>query len=150
MSLEVKIVDGMKEAMKAKDKVKLDAYRAIKTAIMEFKTSGVGRDITAEDEMKILKTQAKRRRDAIDMYEKAGRTELLEKEKQELEVIESFLPKQLSEEEIIPVVKDIVTKTGAAGPSDMGKVMGMSMKELKDKADGSLVQKVVKNILGNM
>ena len=100
-----------------------------------------------EVEQKILLQAAKRRRDAIEMYEKGGRQELADKEKAELEIIQEFLPKQLNEDEIKEIIRKIVTDTGAEGMKDMGKVMGASMKELKGKADGKIVQNIVKEIL---
>jgi uncharacterized protein YqeY len=101
-----------------------------------------------EDELKILKNQAKKRKDAIDMYEKAGRTELMDKEKQELALIETFLPQQMSEEEAKAIIAKILADSGATDMKDLGKVMGTAMKELKGKADGTLVQKIVKELLG--
>lgn len=148
MSLESKINDEIKIAMKSGDKTRLDALRSIRAAIIEFNKSGADREANEADEMKIINIQAKKRKDAIDLYEKAGRTDLLEKEKNELAVIQEFLPQQLSNDEIIAVVKQIIEKTGASGPKDMGKVMGASMKELTGKADGSAVQGIVKELLG--
>lgn len=148
MSLETIISEEMKNAMKSGDKVRLDTVRSIRASILEFKTSGAGRDMNEEDEMKILKNQAKKRRDAIDMYEKAGRAELLEKEKLELVIIEEFLPQQMSEDEAKVIIAKLISDSGATDMKDMGKVMGAAMKELKGKADGGLVQKIVKELLG--
>ena len=148
MSLETVITEEMKNAMKSGDKVRLDTVRSIRASILEFKTSGSGREMNEEDEMKILKNQAKKRRDAIDMYEKAGRAELLEKEKLELAIIEEFLPQQMSEDEAKVIIAKLIADSGATDMKDLGKVMGAAMKELKGKADGGLVQKIVKELLG--
>ena len=149
MSLEQKINDGIKEAAKAKDKIRLETMRSIRAAIIEFLKSGADAEMTEEVEQKILLQAAKKRKDAIEMYEKAGRTESADQEKQELAIIQEFLPKQLSEGEIKEIIQKIVTDTGASGMQDMGKVMGASMKELKGKADGKIVQNIVKEILGS-
>ncbi len=148
MSLEQKINESLKEAMKAKDKVKLDALRSIRSTIIEFNKSGAGREMNEEDEIKALKSAAKRRKDAIEMYEKGGRQELADKEKAELEVIESFLPEQMSDEVIGKVVEEIIAEVGAESMSDMGKVMGPSMKRLGGQADGAKVKDIVKQKLG--
>lgn len=147
MNLEEKINGELKAAMKAGDKIRLNTLRSLRAAIIEFAKSGKG-EMQEADEQKILNMQAKRRRDAIDLYEKGGRQELADKEAAELEVIQEFLPKQLSEEEIIVVIKSIISQTGAESMKDMGKVMGMAMKELSGKADGNKVQQLVRNLLG--
>ncbi len=147
MNIEAIVNEKMKEAMKSGDKVRLDAMRSLRASILEFKKSGTDKELGEEEAMKILKSAAKKRKDAIDLYKKGGREELAEKEQQELDIINEFLPEQLSEEAIMEFVKSKVAETGAAGMSDMGKLMGVCMKELKDKADGSLVKQCVTNAL---
>lgn len=148
MSLELKITEDIKSAMKSGDKIRLETLRSIRAAIIEFAKSGIGRDMNADDEIKILNTLAKKRKDAITMYEQAGRTEAKEKEESELLVIQEFLPKQLSDDEITAIIKEIIEKVGASSEKDFGKVMGPSMKALNGKADGGKVQQIVKSLLG--
>ena len=148
MNLEEKINSELKDAMKTGKKDRLTALRSIRTQILEFNKSGVGREMNEDDEIKLLKSAAKKRRDAIEMYEKGGREDLLNKEKFELEVINEFLPEQLSDQEIVAVVNKAIMQTQASSMSDMGKVMGPVMKELKGKADGNKVKEIVKEKLG--
>lgn len=147
MSLEVKINDELKSAMKAKDSIRIDALRSLRSAIIEFNKSGAEREMNNDDEMKLLKSAAKKRKDAIDMYEKGNRTDLAEKEKAELKIIEEFLPEQMSEAEITKIIEKVIADTGAESMKDMGKVMGASMKALKGMADGNVVQNIVKSKL---
>lgn len=147
MNLEQIINEEIKNAMKNQEKDKLDALRSIKKAIIEFNTSGSGKELDENEAIKLLNQQAKMRKESIEMYENAGRTELSQKEKNELEVIMAFLPKQLSEDEIKEVIIKIKNQVGANSPSDMGKLMGPVMKELSGKADGKLIQSLVKEIL---
>ncbi len=147
MSLEQIINDALKEAMKNSDKIRTTTLRSIRAGIIEFNKSGVSREMTAEDELKILTSAAKKRKDAIEMYTNAGRLELANNEKAELEIIQEFLPKQMSKEEITEIIKSIIEKIGATDMKDVGKVMGNAMKELKGKADGNLVQTIVKDLL---
>lgn len=148
MSLEATINEELKAAAKAKDKIRLETIRSIRASIIEYAKSGAEKEMDEEIEQKILLSAAKKRKDAIEMYEKADRQELADKEKQELAIIQEFLPKQLSEDEIKEIVKKIVEDTGASSMKDMGRVMGASMKELKGKADGNQVQAIVKELLG--
>lgn len=147
MSLKDQISDDIKTAMKAKDKVRLGAVRSIKKVIIE-RESAVRVDgqegLTEAQEMEILVQQAKQRRDSIAQYQKAGRDDLAETEAAELAIIETYLPDQLSDDEIGAVIEAIIAKVGASSPKDMGKVMGPAMKELKGKADGKKVQELVK------
>ena len=148
MSLELKINEEMKSAMKSGSKLRLETLRSVRAAIIEFVKSGIDREMNSDDEIKILNTLAKKRKDAIAMYEQAGKTEMKEQEEFELTVIQEFLPKQLSDEEIIDIIKDIITNAGATSAKDFGKVMGPSMKALSGKADGNKVQQIVKTLLG--
>ncbi len=152
MSLKDVISDEIKAAMKAKDKVRLETVRSIKKVILEREVTARadGKDnLTPEEEMEILTQQAKQRRDSIEQYRKAGRDELAEQEAQELAVIETFLPAQLTDDELDAAIDEIVTQVGATSPKDMGKVMGVAMKQLKGKADGKKVQEAVKKKLSS-
>lgn len=148
MSLKDKINADLKEAMKSKDKIKLNTIRSIRALILDFEKSGAAKELTEEDEIKMLSSAAKKRREAIEQFENAGRQELAENEKIELKVIENYLPKQLSEEEIIEKVKKIALEVGASTKADFAKLMPASMKALKGKADGNVIRKMVEIVLG--
>lgn len=148
MALEAMINEELKNATKAGNKLRMETLRAIRAAIIEFNKSGIGREMNPDDELKILSNQAKRRRDSIEMFEKGGRTDLVENEKAELKIIEEFLPKQISEDEVKEICKKIIMDLGISEMKDFGKAMGIAMKELKGKADGTLVQSTIKSILG--
>lgn len=148
MSLEQKINEGMKEAMKSGQRERLDTLRSIRAAIIEFAKSGANREMNSDDELKILNTLAKRRKDSIDMYANASRIDLKEKEEFELKIIQEFMPPQLSDEDIKAIIQDVVAQTGATSQKDMGKVMGLAMKKLTGQADGTKVQIIVKEVLG--
>ena len=148
MSLEQQITQQMKEAMKAKDQGKLRAVRAIKSAILLAKTEkGAGSDLTDKQETKLLQKLAKQRKDSIAIYEKEGRDDLLAKEQEELQVIETFLPEMMGEDEIREKVQTIIEKMNASGMQDMGKVMGKASQQFAGKADMSLVSQIVKKQL---
>ncbi len=148
MSLKKTIDQGIKEAMLNKEKDRLRALRAIKSLILLAESEKGGQNELSEDtEMKLLTKAAKQRRDSIEIFEQQKRDDLAATEKAELEVIESFLPKQLSEEEIEAEVKKVIEKVGAQGPQDMGKVMGMATKELAGKADGKVISMLAKKLL---
>ncbi|MDY6940482.1 MAG: GatB/YqeY domain-containing protein [Cyanobacteriota bacterium] len=147
MGLKEQISDQIKAAMKAKDKLRLETVRSIKKVILEKESTirGEGREaLTEAEEMEVLMQQAKQRRDAIEQYTNAGREDLAEKERQELTIIEEYLPKQLSDAEIEAIVEEIMAESGASSPKDMGKVMGPTMARLKGQADGKKVQAIVK------
>ncbi len=147
MSLKTKITDDIKTAMKAKDKVRLVAIRSIKKVILEQEVEArvEGRDqLTEAEETQILVQQAKQRRDSIEQYENAGREDLVEQESQELAIIEEYLPKQLTDDEVADAIATIISEVGATSAKDMGKVMGPAMQRLKGKADGKKVQALVK------
>lgn len=131
MSLKEKSRSRFKRTMKSQDKVKLSTIRSIRALILEFEKSGIGKELSAEDEIKLLTSAAKKRKDSIEQFAKAGRTDLEEKEKQELEILQTYLPKQLSVEEITNKVKSIALEIGAATKADFGKLMSESMKNLK-------------------
>lgn len=151
MSLETTIMDRIKDAMKAKDEVALRTLRAIKAAILVEKTAeGASGEITEADEFKILQKMAKQRKESIDIFEKQGRADLASKEKEELAILETFLPAMMSEDEIAAAVKDIIAQIGATGPQDMGKVMGAASKQLAGKAEGKTISEQVKKILASL
>jgi len=134
--------------MLAKDKDSMRALRAIKSQILLAETEkGAGGDLTEEVELKLLTKAAKQRRDSIEIFEGQNRDDLAATEKSELEIIESFLPAQLSEDEIEEEVKQVIASVGAAGPQDMGKVMGAATKKLAGKADGKMISMLAKKLL---
>jgi uncharacterized protein YqeY len=147
MTFEQKINEDLKESMKSGDKLRLETLRSLRASIIEFSKSGTGKDMSEEDAQKILLNASKKRKDAIEMYKQAGRQDLLEKEESELAIIAAYLPEQLSESEVLDSLKSIIQQAGAEGPKDMGKVMGLAMKELRGKADGTLVQQCLKQLL---
>lgn len=148
MTLAETINQQMKAAMLASDKLRLETLRSIRALILEFEKSGIDRAMTPEDEIKILSSAAKKRRDAIDAYDNAGRTEAADKERAELAIIQEFLPAQMSEDDVRKELQAVIATIGASGPGDVGKVMGAAMKTLKGKADGGLIQRVAKDLLG--
>ena len=147
MTFEDKINQDLKAAMKAKDKVSVRGIRAIKQAILLAKTDGTGDEITQEKEIKILQKLVKQRRDSYDIYEKQGREDLAATEMEEIEVIEKYLPKQLSSEELNATLSKIIETVGASSMKDMGKVMGLASKQLAGKADGKAISTAVKALL---
>lgn len=148
MSLEQQIMAEMKDAMKAKNEGMLRSLRAIKAEIIKAKTEpGAGGVIDEATEQKFLQKMMKQRRDSLEIFEKQGRADLAIKEKEEMEVIEKFLPKQLTEADIKAAVAKIIADTGAASASDMGKVMGIASKQLAGVADGKTISNIVKELL---
>ena len=147
MSLEAKINSDLKEAMKAKDQVRLRGIRAIKSAILLLKTDGSHKEISEDDEIKLLQKLVKQRKDSLDIYEKQNREDLAAKEREEIAVIETYLPEQMSAEELESVIKGIIEQTGAESMRDMGKVMGIASKQLAGRADGKTISGVVKGLL---
>lgn len=146
MSLSNQIQDELKAAMKAKDQAALRALRGIKSALLLLKTEA-GKDPSEADEIAALVKMAKQRRDSISIFQEQNRADLAEKEQEELEVIERFLPKQLSAEEVESHVSEIISQVGATSMKDMGKVMGMATGKLKGQADGKVIADVVKRLL---
>src|ERR1700761_666615 len=148
MALEQQIMAEMKEAMKAKNEAVLRGLRAIKAEIIKAKTEpGAGGEINEETEQKFLQKMMKQRKDSLEIFEKQGREDLAVKEREEIALIEKFLPKQLDPAEIKEAVAKIITETGAASPADMGKVMGVASKQLAGKADGKAISAIVKELL---
>ena len=148
MSLEEKVMTDLKTAMLAKDEKSLRSLRAIKAAIINLKTSeGFSGEIKNDDEIKLLQKLVKQRKESLEIYEMQNRKDLADKEKEEIDVIEKFLPKQMSAHELKEVIASIVKATGATTQADMGKVMGIANKQLAGKADGKTIAAVVKEIL---
>lgn len=150
MSLEITINEHLKKAMLAKDGKSLRALRAIKAAILLAKTAeGAGESMTEDAEMKMLQKLVKQRKDSIEIFEKQNRADLAIKEKEEVEVIEQFLPKPLDEAELRTIIREIIEQNGAAGPGAMGQVMGIATKQLAGKADGKTISALVKELLAS-
>ena len=148
MSLELTINDHLKKAMLAKDEKGLRAIRAIKAAILLAKTAeGGGAGLSEEAEIKMLQKLVKQRKDSIEIFEKQNREDLASKEKEEVEIIEKFLPKQMSADEIKEAVAAIIKEAGATDISSLGKIIGLSSKQLAGKADGKTISAVVKELL---
>jgi uncharacterized protein YqeY len=148
MSLQDQVMGKMKEAMKAKDTIALQALRAVKSAFLLAKTeTGVQAELTEEQEIKIIQKQVKQRKDSAAIFIKQNRQDLADPELLEIAVLEQFLPEALSEDEIEKVVITTITKLGASGMKDMGKVMGMVSNELSGQADGKVISAFVKKNL---
>lgn len=147
-NLSNNIGEEMKTAMRAKDKVRLETLRAIKSAILLAKTETAGdTELSDADEQKILLKLQKQRKDSLEIYEQQGRDDLAVDERAQLEVIEGFLPKQMTETELEAYLKEMMVRLDVKGPQDMGKIMGTASKELAGKADGKAISAKVKEIL---
>jgi hypothetical protein len=146
MALKDTISEDLKAAMKSGDKLRLETLRTLRAALMEKEIAlrGEGKQVTPDDEVATLNSAAKKRRESIEQFQAAGRMELVEQETAELKIIQEYLPKQLGEDEVKSVIEQIVMATGASSPSDFGKVMPQVMKQLKGKADGRMIQELVK------
>ncbi|MEP2024059.1 MAG: GatB/YqeY domain-containing protein [Reichenbachiella sp.] len=148
MSLKDQINADIKSAMLAKEKEKLTALRSIKSMILLAETEkGASEGISEDAEMKLLIKAAKQRKDSLDLFREQGRDDLADKEQGELDIISQYLPKQLSEDELKKELQKVIDQTGASGPQDMGKVMGMATKALAGKADGKTISAMVKTLL---
>jgi len=148
MSLELTVMGDMKAAMLSKNEASLRALRAIKSAILIAKTAeGKTGELTEEDETKLLQKLAKQRKDSLEIFVTQNREDLAQKEREELEVIEKFLPTQMNESELRTSLQEIITQLAASGPGDMGKVMGAATKQLAGKADGKMISALVKELL---
>jgi uncharacterized protein len=150
MSLEQKIMAEMKDAMKEKNEAKLRGLRAIKAEIIKAKTEpGAGGEINEAKETSLLQKMVKQRKDSLQIYEQQGREDLAVKEKEEIAIIEKYLPAQMSQEEIEKELSQIINETGAASISDLGKVMGVATKKLAGRADGKTISETVKKLLSS-
>jgi len=147
MSLEQKIMAELKTAMLAKDEKTTRSLRAIKAAILLAKSAEGAGELKEEDEIKMLQKMVKQRKDSLEIFQQQNRTDLAQKEQEEIEVIEKFLPKQLSTEELKVDLEKIIQQVGATSPADMGKVMGVATKQFAGKADGKTISTLVKELL---
>ncbi|MEW6194723.1 MAG: GatB/YqeY domain-containing protein [Bacteroidota bacterium] len=147
MNLTEKINQELKDSMKSGDKIRLETIRSIRALILEFEKSGSGKELTPEEEIKMLTSAAKKRKESIEQFRNANRIDLAEKEERELKILEEFLPKQLSNDEIINEVKKIASEIGAKSKEDFPKLMPMAAKALKGKADGKVIKEIVEKIL---
>jgi uncharacterized protein YqeY len=148
MSLETKVMEYMKEAMKAKNEAALRGLRAIKAAIILAKTSeGAGGVLKEEDEIKMLQKLVKQRKDSLEIFTTQGRADLATKEQEEIDVINKFLPAQLEGDALKEILRKIIAEVGASTPADMGKVMGAASKQLAGQADGKSISAAVKELL---
>ncbi len=148
MSLEQNIMTDLKTAMLAKDEAALRSLRAVKAAILLAKTAeGSNGELKEEEEIKILQKLVKSRKDSLEIFQQQNRPDLAKKEEEEIAVIEKFLPKQLSAEEVKAAVVAIIASVGATSPADMGKVMGLASKQMAGKADGKTISALVKELL---
>jgi len=148
MGLREKIIDDMKTAMKSGDKIRLETIRSVRALILEFDKSGANRELTPEDEIAMLSTAVKKRKESVEMFTNAGRIDLAEKESAELKILQEYLPKQLSEAEIIEEIKTIAAEVNASTKADFAKLMPAAMKALKGKTDGKTVKSLVEKFLG--
>jgi len=149
MSLEQRLMTDLKEAMKAKNQAKLRSIRAVKAAILLMKTDGSGDEITEEKEIRLIQKLVKQRKESLDIYEKQERADLANIEKEEIAVLETYLPEQMGEEQLKGIIQGIIDKVGASSMADMGKVMGIASTELAGKADGKAISSIVKQILAS-
>lgn len=147
MALEQQIQKDIMEAMKAHDESRLNATRGIKSEILLAKTSETEHELSDADVLKIIQKLVKQRKESAELYTQGNRPELAEKELAEMKVMEAYLPKALSEDEVRNILKEVVAEVGATGPKDMGKVMGAATKKLAGQADGRLISTIVKELL---
>ena len=148
MILKDRISQDLKDAMKSGDKVRLQTIRSIRASILEFEKSGSGKEMNSEEEIALLTTAAKKRKESIEQFTKGGREDLAKTEETELQIIMTYLPEQLSAEDIEKEVIKISEKVGAVSKADFGKLMGAATKELKGKADGRKIKEIVEKVLG--
>lgn len=147
MTLEELIMEDLKTAMREKNEAAKRGIRAIKAAILLAKTDGSGQGVNQDREIQILQKLVKQRRESLEIYQKENREDLAQTEREEIEVIEKYLPKALTPEELESALKEIIAETGAASPKDLGKVMGIASKRLAGKADGKAISEMVKSLL---
>lgn len=147
MSLELIITEAIKTAMRAKDRVALDSLRAVKSQILLIQTEVRGAEVSPEQEIAILQRMIKQRKDSYEQFSAQGRNDLAEVEEAQMKVIEQFLPKQMSSEELEAEIRKIIAETGAASVKDLGKVMGVASKALAGKSDGKSISEMTKKLL---
>jgi uncharacterized protein YqeY len=147
MSLELKIADDLKEAMRNKDQAAMRSIRAIKAAILLFKTDGSGNELDSQGEIKLLQKLVKQRQDSLDIYVKQGREDLAVTEREEIGIIQRYLPAQLDEAALREALQSIMQEVGATSAKDLGKVIGLANQRLAGKADGKTIASTVKELL---
>jgi hypothetical protein len=147
MGFAQKINDDLKAAMKSGDKLRLETLRMVRAQIIEFEKKGLGRPMNEDDEMSILVSAVKKRNESIEQFKTAGRTDLVEQETKELQIISEYLPKQLSRAEAETIVARLIQESGASSPKEMGKVMPLAMKQLKGKIESKIISEIVKQKL---
>ena len=148
--LKERLSSDLKEAMRARDELRLRTIRSLRAAILEKEIElrkGGAAELTDEQEVSVIQKQAKQRRDSIEQYEKAARSDLRQKEEDELAIIEQYLPKQMGDDEVRKVLHEVIAATGAASPRDIGKVMGAAMERVRGQADGRRVQQLASELL---
>jgi len=149
MSLKDKINEDLKTAMKSQDAVRTETLRSIRAEIINMDKSGLHREMNEEEEIGLLSRQVKMRKESIEIFEKANRTDLVEREKKQLDIINEYMPKPLTREEAEAIIINAISELGAVTEKDFGKVMSASMKSLKGKIDGKIIQEIVKSKLGS-
>lgn len=147
MSLKVKINEDLNNALKAKDTVKIDTLRSIRAEILKMDKSGMNREMTPEEEIQLLAKQAKMRKESIELFEQAGRKDLVDKEQAQLDLINQYLPEQMSEKEADEIITKIISDAGTTSQKDFGRLMSEVMKQLKGKIDGKIIQDILKSKL---
>ena len=150
MALKDQINADLTASMKAGDKIRTETLRSLRALIIDFEKSGIDRAMTPDEEMKLLLSAAKKRKEAMELFSANNRPELAEKERAEYEIIAAYLPKQMTREEVEKRVTQVIAEVGAIGQADTNKVIPILMKELKGKADGKLVQEIVKEKLSSL
>ncbi|GAB6283721.1 MAG: GatB/YqeY domain-containing protein [Ignavibacterium sp.] len=148
MSLKEKINEDLKTAMKSGDKIRLETVRSIRALILEFEKSGSKKELNEEEEIKLLSSAVKKRKEAIEQYQNAKRDDLAQKEEAEMNIILEYLPKQLNENEITNIIINLANEINAKSKEDFSKLMPLAMKNLKGKADGKIIRSIVEKILG--
>ncbi|MBK7157384.1 MAG: GatB/YqeY domain-containing protein [Ignavibacteria bacterium] len=147
MSLKVKINEDLNNALKAKDTVKIDTLRSIRAEILKMDKSGMNREMTPEEEIQLLAKQAKMRKESIELFAQAGRKDLVDKEQAQLDLINEYLPEQMSEKEADEIISKIISDAGTTSQKDFGRLMSEVMKQLKGKIDGKIIQDILKSKL---
>ena len=147
MSLKVKINEDLNNALKAKDTVKIDTLRSIRAEILKMDKSGMNREMTPEEEIQLLAKQAKMRKESIELFAQAGRKDLVDKEQAQLDLINQYLPEQMSEKEADEIISKIISDAGTTSQKDFGRLMSEVMKQLKGKIDGKIIQDILKSKL---
>ncbi len=148
MSLKEQIQEDLTNAMKARDELKVGALRMLKAEIMKFEVSGIKKEANDEEVVNIIQKQVKQRKDSEEQFRAGGRPEMADKEAAESKILESYLPEQMSEDEVREVIKATIQEVGATSKADMGKVMGAVMPKVKGKADGKIINQIVMELLG--